>query len=248
MLPKEWEPQPADGLVLVGPAGDGGYVVSEASVTASEVLISMGLNDDWRFEKDFRRRSGAAVICFDHTVNSRFWMLLALKGALQVRPSRMLKYLSYRRFFASEAVQHRQVMIGYDGPGAISLTTIAAGLGSKSLFLKCDIEGAEYRILDQIVDLADRFSGLVIEFHDADLHFDRIAWFLKNLPGFIIVAFHPNNWGGLDKAGNPIVFEISLARRDLVRLDSTATPPTRIANASHLPDITAEFASELTEV
>ena len=50
------------------------------------------------------------------------------------------------------------------------------------IFIKMDIEGSEYRLLDDILKYASDISGLVIEFHDVDLHQERILNFIQKLP------------------------------------------------------------------
>ena len=48
----------------------------------------------------------------------------------------------------------------------------------EKIFLKIDIEGSEYRILDQIIAQQNLLTGMVIEFHDCDLHYRRIEKFI----------------------------------------------------------------------
>ena len=38
-----------------------------------------------------------------------------------------------------------------------------------------DIEGTEYRVIDQLNNHADLLISFVIEFHDVDIHRDRIT-------------------------------------------------------------------------
>ncbi len=216
MLPLSWKPVPAGNLVRLGGNHDGGYVVSSRAVAASQLLLSMGLNDDWRFERAFRAMGGARIICFDHSVTLRFWGLYTLKQIVRLRLRRAFRYLAYRSFFASGEVQHRRLKIGYDGSGGISLATLLREDGGNCIFLKVDIEGSEYRILDDIVANGHRFTGIVMELHDVDLHRARIESFLDSLKGFSIVDLHANNYGGRDAAGDPLVLEISLTRDELV--------------------------------
>ena len=41
------------------------------------------------------------------------------------------------------------------------------------ILLKIDIEGSEYRILEDIISIKDSLNALIIEFHDIDLHKDK---------------------------------------------------------------------------
>ena len=62
-----------------------------------------------------------------------------------------------------------------------------------NVFLKIDIEGSEYRILDQLIENQKKINGLVIEFHDCDLHFDRINRFIQSFE-LDLVHIHVNNY------------------------------------------------------
>lgn len=243
MLPAEWKPRPAGGLIRVGSPGDGGYVVAERAVAATEILVSMGLNDDWTFEADFRARSGARVVCYDPTVDRKFWQLYAVKKLLRLRPVAALHYLAYRRFFRQPGVEHRRLWVGYDSADGVSLDRVMAEFGGKPVFLKIDIEGSEHRILDQIVAHRAALTGLVLEIHDLDLHRDRVARFMAAMTGFTNIFFHANNFAGVDAAGDPIVIEAALMRDDLVDPAAPGTaPPPAPPNNPDAPDIQLVFA------
>ena len=51
----------------------------------------------------------------------------------------------------------------------------------KNFFLKIDIEGNEYRILQDIIENQNYLEGLVIEFHNSDLMEERIIEFSEQL-------------------------------------------------------------------
>lgn len=67
-------------------------------------------------------------------------------------------------------------------PDFISMLSVfesAKAQNRSALFLKIDIEGFEYRILDEIIQYSDILTGVVIEFHDCDLHMHRILKFIS---------------------------------------------------------------------
>ena len=238
MLSADWRPHPA-GLIRLGSPHDGGYVISPKAVEATTLLIGLGLNDNWSFEREFHSTNPVRVICYDHTVDFRLWIRVFLRGFYRLRPSDLWKYLSYKRFFRGP-VEHRKQCIGYDASGAVSLATILAGTDSNAIFLKCDIEGAEYRILDDIVANRKRFTGIVMELHSVDLHRDRIDQWLAAMRGFSIVALHANNYGGVDLNGDPLTLEITLTREGLVEQGASArhrsNDPTRPEIEMHFLD------------
>ncbi len=243
MLPLAWKPIAAGGLIRLGSARDGGYIVPERAVLASSFLIGMGLNDDWQFEKEFRRLKDVGIVCFDHTVTWKFWLRYYVEQILRLRWTRLGRYADYRWFFSRPGVEHRPVRIGYDQPGEVSVAGLMKEFPTGNIFLKIDIEGSEYRILGDVVKNSDRFTSVVIEFHDIDLHRDRIDEFVAGMSNFSVVFLHANNFGGTDGQGDPLVVEMCLVRNDLL---DAATPgdagPALPANTSRLPDIELRFA------
>ena len=53
LLSSALEPNLCDDIIRLGRKNDGGYLVSESDVTASDKLLSFGIYDDWSFEEDF---------------------------------------------------------------------------------------------------------------------------------------------------------------------------------------------------
>lgn len=231
VLPSSWRPQPDVRLIRVGPASDGGYVLPVEAARRAQVLVSLGLSDDWRFEEDFRRISGARVECFDHTVHRSFWRWRAvhrivafrkLSGSLSVRWRDVVKKREYDRFFAHVGVTHHQVMVGFERPpSSLSLTSVLRPHRGSRVFVKMDIEGWEYRVLDQILDEEQSVLGFLVEFHDVDLHRDWITHFVAmSRSSYVLAHVHANNFGPLDEAGDPTVLEMTWVRADLAHLAS----------------------------
>ena len=72
-LPIFLEPIYETDLVRVGNNFDGGYIIPSESLINTEELYSFGLNDNHSFEKDFHKKTNAKVICFDESVNFKFF-------------------------------------------------------------------------------------------------------------------------------------------------------------------------------
>ena len=62
-----------------------------------------------------------------------------------------------------------------------------------NIFLKIDIEGDEYQLLEYILQYKNKLSGIAIEFHRVDLNVKKIDKFIKDL-GFYITNIHINNY------------------------------------------------------
>lgn len=245
MIPRLWRPVPVCGQIRLGRPHDGGYLLPVEAATAADVLISMGLNTDWSFEEDYRRvRPSGRVVCFDHTVTTTMWAKTTVKNVLHLRTREVLGYWRYREFFAHPEISHRKTAIGYDGPTSVSLRTIMSDLtASNSVGLKIDIEGSEYRILDQIVTDRSRIAFVVIEFHDVDIHRTLISNFLESMRGFTVTWLHANNYGSVDPSGDPLFLEMSLVadRYALPTESPSATDALTTPNNPHLPELELRF-------
>lgn len=216
---------PAD-LVRVGAEFDGGYVISQRMIDAAGGLLSFGLNDEWSFEEEFTRKASVPVVCFDPTVDGLFWINRLAAGIVKglisldaMRLRRGFRFIDYWRFFNVRHNRHIRSAIGYSGPKSLSLSDaiVAAGL-SGPLMLKMDIEGWEYRILKQLVELRGEFIGMAIEFHDVDLHEQRIIDFVEAISDrFVLIHFHANSHTTIGPDGLALVFELTFMARSLLQ-------------------------------
>ena len=60
----------------------------------------------------------------------------------------------------------------------------------------------------------DKLSGVVIEFHDVDINKKIISKFIANFD-LILTHIHPNNFGGVDEFGDPLVIEMTFLKKIL---------------------------------
>ena len=86
--------------------------------------------------------------------------------------------------------------------------------GKKNIFLKIDIEGSEYRILNQIINYKEMLTGLAIEFHDYDLNKDRVHDFINEIE-MELIHVHVNELGGVSCDNTPIALEFSFSKYPL---------------------------------
>jgi hypothetical protein len=220
-------PLSVDGLIRVGGPNDGGYVILEHLLHQADILISMGLGANWQFEKDARAlNSRLRIHVYDHTVSERLFLkqyLIDCAGAftlsvgLSTVRRRWRRLNDYRRFFGHGATHFRQRVYDRTDEGSVDIATIFERAGPGNVFVKMDIEGSEYRVLDDVMLHADRVLGFAIEFHDTGPLrpvFERCM--ATVLQRFEIVHMHANNFAGPYRDGLPEALEISLARKDLV--------------------------------
>jgi hypothetical protein len=235
-------PVPVDDLIRLGRDFDGGYVVSERTVACADFLIGLGINDDWSFEADFvKRRPGTPLIAVDGSVSRGSFRREALDRAYsalrallrsnlpatrtRLAESRQLWHTAsaFHEFFRHPQRKFVEEMLAESAEGpfdwqALMRMVDADAPGASRLFIKMDIEGAEYRVLPELLTSADRIAAIVIEFHSCDLLWERLMEVMETmLTRFVIVHTHGNNCAPLiANSGIPRVLEISLANRDLV--------------------------------
>ena len=82
-------------------------------------------------------------------------------------------------------------------------------------FLKVDIEGSEYEILNEIIFFKKKILGIVIEFHGVDKKINLIINFLKKI-NFKISHIHINNYTSKGKNNIPKTIEVSLEKHPKV--------------------------------
>lgn len=254
MLPANFKPQSACDLIRLGSAHDGGYLVEPGSLEAARTLLSFGVSDDWRFDEDALKLRPMKLEAFDHTISTKKFARRAFDSLARLsvffwKPAEAYRsarrevgaLVGYRRFFRGDR-RHHMIAVGYGGDGSKNFGEILAGFVSAvPVFVKCDIEGSEYRILDQFVEHAEKISGLVIEFHDIDLHRDRIAHFIDAFP-LVLAHIHANNYGGRDRQGDPTVIELTFARRPRKTGATCALPHAADApNNPNAPEIELKF-------
>ncbi len=83
-LPLNLRPSQTPELKRLGVPKDGGYLVDERDVRASQGLISMGLDDNWTFERDFTRIKRVPVHAYDGCTSTSYLLQIS-RRALSLR-------------------------------------------------------------------------------------------------------------------------------------------------------------------
>jgi hypothetical protein len=220
-------------LMRVGPPRDGGYVVPGDLVRASEHLLALGIGDDWQFEAEFARvNPRVRILGVDGSIGmgrfAREWgsSLLALFSVgLSVKDRRRhwtrLRRAAHYFWFFGWRHHHIRRMVAPDAtPATVTIASLLGSLGSKrpyGVFLKVDVEGAEYGLIDTITAHADAIGCLVIEFHRTSRHAAAFNTAMDRLlRHFRVVHVHGNNYAPCDPAsGFPEAVEITLVHERL---------------------------------
>ena len=207
-LPSFLKPRNTYELKRIGKDNDGGYLIGSNSIKKTKNLVSLGIHDDWSFEKKFSElNSDISVFCYDDQTSVKFLTKKILHNLFFFFFNLQLKKLTssilnlFEFIQISKKIKFIKKKINYD-----DLNSITENLDK--IFIKIDIEGSEYRIIEDLLKIEDKLVGLVIEFHNIDLHMDKIEKFM-NTTKLELIHIHPNNYCGLDKFNNPITIELS---------------------------------------
>jgi hypothetical protein len=216
VLPTILQPVPSPVLVRIGRDNDGGYLVDSRDVMSSDCLLSMGVNDDWSFEKGFVEQRDVPVQAYDGSVGGWVFLKRVLRNVYHIRHPRIVLgsvalLFDYFWFFSGRR-KHICRFVG-DATGYITMAQAFDSLlrgGPRRPYVKVDIEGSEYSVLDELIERAGATSGLVVEFHDCAQRMDQICNFVECYP-LQLVHVHANNFGPVGSDRVPTVLELTFS-------------------------------------
>ena len=250
-------PVACDSLVRIGNRHDGGYVVPLEAVKAAGALVSFGLSHNWSFERDFKKHNPSALVhCYDHTVSLRtafqYSIDQLLRFFVQFRPRSLwnaLTWIDYIAFFRADTIHFKQrIWRDHQGDSATIEDVFARLPADCRTFVKMDIEGSEYRVLENLLRHSKSIVAIAIEFHDVDILAERFNALVEEIKhDFYIVHLHGNNLGGTTPYNFPIAPEITFLNK---RFFSSDPPPSRLnypvpgldyPNHPRFPEFSFEF-------
>lgn len=206
-----------ENLVRVGNKYDGGYVIPAQAMQNSKFLLSLGINADISFDLEFSEQN-SKMQCFgvDFTVNTKFLKRRYSQSLVKMAINAVLdreKYQMYRQnviniakfddFFSGQNAFLPLEVAGNSGEGKVTISELVEKCKSEEkhdIFLKMDIEGAEYQVTPDIVKNADRIGYIACEYHDLTANpdtFNETASLLGE--HFYPVHIHGNNHGCYSK-------------------------------------------------
>jgi hypothetical protein len=219
-ISKKFKPLSNYKLERIGGNKDGGYVVSSDSLKSSNLLISFGLGDEWSFEKEFQKKTKSKVIIYDASINFKFWLIYVIKYFYNLKFLQkefffdFLKVFYYYYFVSKKNITHKKINISncIIKEKTTDLNEIVKENKNNDFFLKIDIEGDEYQILNDIKNNEKYINGLVIEFHEFNINQNKILNFINNIE-LKLIHIHVNNFGKLTKKKEPSVLEMTFCKK-----------------------------------
>jgi hypothetical protein len=248
-----------DDLIRVGRNYDGGYVISESLMKQSSVLLSFGINDDWSFEEDFYGKSGIGCYGFDFSIHKNLFLQRGLQNIkyffgdiikrkkfgwdrIEVAKGNFFLHKKFNSFFK----KNKFFSLGIDDTTHDYFKSMSDILkqhfgGKTNIFLKVDIEGYEFKVINDILKNKDRFHSLAMEIHNVhDERNDFNSFIEKIQQHFYVYHIHANNYSSINKKdGFPNVIEISCIRKDLI------DEPFFYNDLSHLPIKDIDFPNNV---
>src|SRR6056300_1464832 len=227
MLPLTFKPKALFNLVRIGKSNDGGYLVCKKVVKQSEFLISFGISNDFSFEKYFVELNKLNLNKFiSEIINTfKFYNFFNNKDNFV--------------YFEKIGVGGNRIWKDIRFEDIIKKTNF-----NKKIFIKIDIEGSEYRILDDIIKFEDHIEGLVIEFHQVDLNIERINNFIKKT-NLKLINIQNNNFNKNKLNNSTTSLEISFSKEPEKISENIKLPhPLDQKNNPNISDINLEFESE----
>lgn len=156
----------------------GGFYVHPELLNQDSIIYSLGIGEDISFDSAVIKKHNCFVFGFDPTPKSINWVKLN-----QVLPSKFLFYeygIADRSgmvdFFLPKNIEHvsgsfvKQHNVTDKQKISVEMkcwNDIVKNFGHKQIdLLKMDIEGAEYNVLDSILESSVPIKQILIEFHD----------------------------------------------------------------------------------
>ena len=166
-LPKSFKPKYNFDLIRLGRNNDGGYLVGKNTIKNTENLISIGIYDDWSFEKDFKKRKKILnLLMIDNQLDISFLIKnFFIKKYIKLKLIAIRNIIDYFLFVKKNF--ERLYVSKKNFKGILQAY-------KKNIFLKIDIEGSEYNLLSEIIHYKNRICGIAIEFHSVDVNIKRL--------------------------------------------------------------------------
>jgi hypothetical protein len=206
-------------LIRLGKANDGGYVVPVVALQKATALLGYGISNDISFEEQFSNRYQKESYGFDCTITS-----INIKNKLCHFIPECIATHTHSKLNFSSFSQHLKTL----------------RLNNTPVFVKMDIEGAEYDAFIDILKHTKNITGIVLELHFANSlnEYNQAIKLLSKLnQNFFLIHVHGNNCCGAkfktknSKGYIPKVLELTYINKSLAneaKLSINQSHPTKM--------------------
>ena len=217
-------------LLRLGRKCDGGYIVNFDIIKKCNTLISFGMGSDWSFELDYiKRNSSSSIHIYDYTVSASsyikeifkyFRRFITLRESYSAFEKRIKYFYNYKKFLDLSNVNfyREKITDKIQGKADSDIKKVFQRIGKKEIILKCDIEGAEYKMIDQILEYKDQIQMFIVEFHWIDKNEKIFLESIKKIKNYFqIIHIHGNNHYSKNIAGLPAILEITFLKKKYIK-------------------------------
>jgi FkbM family methyltransferase len=149
------------------------FTINPVLISPKDIVYSVGIGTDISFDLQLIKNFGVTVFAFDPTPKSIDWLnKQQLPANFKVFPVGLASYTGEADFYLPQNENHVSAsMISKQSNDFIRVKVKKLGDIMKELnhtsidLLKIDIEGAEYDVVDDIIDSGIEIRQLLIEFH-----------------------------------------------------------------------------------
>jgi len=155
----------------------GGWSIIPDKITNESIVFSFGIGDDISFDKGLIDSFGLDVFAFDPTPKSIDWIrklerirgfkpynygLGARNGLVPFLPPKRDDFISFKHISSIKEISTENILLA----PVKTISTIMSELNIAYIdILKLDIEGFEYDVIDDIININRNIGQLLIEFH-----------------------------------------------------------------------------------
>lgn len=222
----ELQPLRIGEMVRVGDKEDGGYVIPNYFRDSRLTLISIGLGDNWSFENQGKGIFFDRFISIDHTVSfsSIVGRLLNRILTRNINLSNCLYFIKliaqYLKTFKILRNSHiRKKLVSSNNKkvkNEITLDECFSITGDKNVILKIDIEGDEYKIIEDVFRYTEKIELFIIEFHFTERQLHDFSTAISRLKEFFLLAHtHANNFDFVSVNGIPNTVELTFVNKNI---------------------------------
>lgn len=238
------KPKPIKDLVRIGSDFDGGYFIKQSTIHQSKVLIGLGVFINWEFETEFNNinKNNLHTYLLDASVSPQFYKTYFIKaiakfGYYSIKQPLDIafffkKYIvnsiglskKWNQFFASNKATFIQKFLSnkndnlYTSPTELFNKILSKNeLTENSVFVKMDIEGSEYDVLNEFEKYYIYINCFAIEWHNVDERKEQFIHLVTQLQqAYDIVFVHNNNYAKMIDENFAASMEITFVKRNLI--------------------------------